>query len=134
MPTTRRRRAGQCIPASAAVLAFVSLCVAPAGALYEPDETFGGDGAVILDRGSIESGSDVETRGWLTYVGFSRGASDPARIWVARLLADGTPDITWSGDGFAVTPLFAYGTDIEVLPSGKVLVTGGNRHGAGLGV
>jgi uncharacterized delta-60 repeat protein len=109
------------------------LSAVPAGAVYAPDATFDSDGAVLIDKTNPEQGVGVATRSGLTYVAFTGSTN---RISVARLLLNGSPDTSWSGDGFVTTPLYTGGTkvDIVVQSSGKVLVTGQGAIGSSQGL
>ena len=118
-----------------AVIAVLLAFASPAGAAFAPDTTFDGDGAVTHDDSVVAQARGVATSGGLTYVAYADIDND---LHVLRLTSAGAPDPAWGGgDGVADVALEAVNSrsDILVLASGKVLVTGGaTAAGMGLGV
>jgi uncharacterized delta-60 repeat protein len=97
----------------------------PSGA---PDTTFSGDGLIVSHLGSLAEQNRVfdiavESTGRTTIVG-NIGA---ATVFVARYLADGSPDTQFDGDGVAMFTPSAFtptAAAVRVQPDGKVVVGG----------
>jgi uncharacterized delta-60 repeat protein len=92
-----------------------------------PDTSFDGDGKVALEFGAAAYGNAVALApdGKIVVAGYVYDADDPD-LTVARLLANGTPDPSFDGDGLKrIDPgTLDYGWDVLVQPDGKLLVTG----------
>ncbi len=90
----------------------------------QADSSFGTSGLVIstLNTSYIAtpSGMDVQTDGKI--VQGIKGTQYPA---VRRFLADGTLDVTFGVNGYAVLPYTIQGPTVKVLTSGKILACSG---------
>ena len=90
-----------------------------------PDTGFSGDGVIQLNTSAPFDGAYAVTiqADQAIVVGGQVGQ----RMIVLRYLPDGTPDLTFSGDGRVVTevaPTLDYAEDIEVQSDGKIVVGG----------
>ena len=88
-----------------------------------PDTGFSGDGVIQLNTSAPFDGAYAVT------IQADQGSSRTGRAEHDRpsLPADGTPDLTFSGDGRVVTevaPTLDYAEDIEVQADGKIVVGG----------
>jgi uncharacterized delta-60 repeat protein len=107
---------------------------AVAVARYNPDgsldPTFDADGTTTA---AIRFGTDVtaavvQPDGKVVVAGTTGNGQE---VLFARFNADGSPDATFDGDGVATTVIADVSTvvrDLEVLPDGRLLATGGNRR------
>ena len=99
------------------------------------DVTFDGDGVATTSFSSSEYINDIEIQpnGKIVAVGYVFVAS-AYDIAVARYNADGTPDLSFDGDGKLTTD-FAGGGDraesVAIQPDGKIVVAGGGSIGPG---
>ncbi|MEI7696295.1 MAG: delta-60 repeat domain-containing protein, partial [Chlorobium sp.] len=102
------------------------------------DNTFSGDGKIMVDYGGNEQGYavTVDPDGKILVSGHS-----DSNVVLLRYNADGTPDTTFSGDGLVTTniggvPLFDgrtfTGTDVTLQTDGKILVSGQSNGDAAL--
>ena len=94
------------------------------------DTTFSGDGKIVVDLGGNDQGYSVavQSDGKIIVAGHSN-----SNIVLLRYNTDGTPDITFSGDGIVTTNAGATipvmgktftGMSVSLQPDGKILVTG----------
>ncbi len=92
-----------------------------------PDTGFDVDGKVTLPFGAAAYGNAVALAadGKIVVGGYVYDADDPD-LTAVRLLANGTPDPSFDGDGLKrIDPgTLDYGSDVLVQPDGKILVTG----------
>jgi uncharacterized delta-60 repeat protein len=92
-----------------------------------PDTGFDVDGKVTLPFGAAAYGNAVAlaANGKIVVGGYVYDADDPD-LTAVRLLANGTPDPSFDGDGLKrIDPgTLDYGSDVLVQPDGKILVTG----------
>ena len=93
------------------------------------DESFGGDGKVgfnFADSSEDETGLGVQADGKVV-------VSGDAGFELARLNTNGSPDTTFSGDGFEVTDLPGVtnesAADLVLLSDGRILVGGSSKVG-----
>lgn len=93
------------------------------------DTTFSGDGVATIDFGrGLDVAVDLALRpdGRMVVAGIA-GGGNSRRIGVARLTANGSPDLTFSGDGKVATDLGGngeFGFGVAVQPDGRVVVAG----------
>jgi uncharacterized delta-60 repeat protein len=107
----------------------LALALLPAVALAAPgdlDGSFGGDGIVALDWGGVDfaTGVAVQPDGRIVVPG-SGGAGE--NFIVARVGPDGSPDPSFSGNGFADFPLGAgldEADDVARQVDGKIVAAG----------
>jgi uncharacterized delta-60 repeat protein len=122
-----------------AALAFVASPSAAWAAPGDPDSSFSGDGFATVDfpGGQVDQAETilVQTNGRIVLGGESgpSGADDFALI---RLRADGTPDTSFSGDGFTTFDFRGVGGrdeiwDLVQQPDGKIVAAGWAEDGAG---
>lgn len=103
-----------------------------------PDTTFDGDGMRIDDRpNGPEWLSDIRLQedGKIVFSGTQGGQGN--RMLLGRYLTDGTPDPTFSGDGFApvnLSPNFDVAWDLAIQPDGAIVGVGDADNGAKLGL
>lgn len=95
----------------------------------ELDDTFGDGGVVVLPTGSSYSGAEavsVLPGGKILVAGYSSsGANNGYTVW--RFGVDGTLDATFGSSGTFTDFTHAdgsYATDMEVLPDGRIVLTG----------
>ncbi|HKG36269.1 MAG TPA: hypothetical protein VKA89_07535, partial [Solirubrobacterales bacterium] len=113
-----------------------SVAIARFTAAGELDPSFGndppnatGDGIVRIDFPGTEdfaTGVDLDRSGRLVVSGFSRAGPMTHRLWVMRLMPDGSPDSTFGTAGL-VSPLLGandQAEDVAVLRNGRILVAG----------
>jgi uncharacterized delta-60 repeat protein len=102
----------------------------PSGAL---DTSFSGDGKVTTDANgdlvgtTIDvSGLAIQRDGRILAGGSSRISSSSADLFIARYLADGSLDTSWSGDGTTTTNVSGddYVFDLGIQRDGKVIAFG----------
>ena len=102
------------------------------------DSTFDGDGMRIDDRpNGPEWLSDIRLQedGKIVFSGTQGGQGN--RMLLGRYLADGSPDPTFSGDGFApinLSPNFDVAWDLAIQPDGAIVGVGDADNGAKLGL
>ncbi|HEX8734370.1 MAG TPA: delta-60 repeat domain-containing protein, partial [Pyrinomonadaceae bacterium] len=94
-----------------------------------PDPTFNGVGANILDlRGTDDGATSVKIQpdGKIVIGGSSARTTSGTDFALVRLNADGSPDLTFDGDGKVFTSLgqSAGISDIALQPDGKIAATG----------
>lgn len=91
------------------------------------DASFGGDGTVSVGLGPSGVFDDVAVGidGKIFVAGSAAGGAD-TDLAVARLNADGTPDVAFSGDGVQAADLGGRetGAGVAAQPDGKVVVAG----------
>src|SRR5680860_89610 len=86
---------------------FAGCLVLPASAAADgvPDRSFGGDGRITFDPrpGANDTPDDVaiDSKGRIVVVGNSVNMTD-SRGYVARFLSDGSPDLSFDGDGIVI--------------------------------
>lgn len=103
-----------------------------------PDATFDGDGMRIDDRpGGPEWISDIRLQadGKVVFSGTQAGSGN--QMLLGRYLSDGTPDPSFSGDGFApinLSPNFDVAWDLAIQPDGAIVGVGDANNGAKLGL
>jgi uncharacterized delta-60 repeat protein len=95
------------------------------------DTTFDGDGTATIDFGSLAdlaNGAVRQPDGRIVVAGYTQADEDVA---VARLNADGSPDLTFGGAGKATVDFgFAtFGNAVALQPNGRIVVAG-QRTGA----
>jgi uncharacterized delta-60 repeat protein len=90
-----------------------------------PDASFDGDGTATFDFGGMDFGEAVALLPDGRLVLFGYTAND--KMWVARLNADGSPDVSFDGDGRR--PLEPHTGDLSfdllLQPDGKIVLIGG---------
>ena len=92
------------------------------------DSTFGGDGRVTTNFTAdwdIATGIALQADGDVAV-----GEANNLKFAVARYNADGTPDVTFGGDGKATTnftPTVDFAWDVSLQGDGKIVVVGGAR-------
>jgi uncharacterized delta-60 repeat protein len=100
----------------------------------KPDHSFSDDGKVIL---RFDGGDDnayaiaLQEDGKIVIAGYTFNGSD-RDMALARLNADGTPDLSFSGDGLLVTDLNGSteeATSLSIQPDGKIVVGGSTTNG-----
>ncbi len=99
----------------------------PAGAL---DPTFGTNGVGLYEpvpgtTYSIFFAVRIQPDGKIVASG-SSSTSSTTSFLVARFLTNGTPDVTFGSGGFITTTIGSYAAanDLQILPSGKIIVVG----------
>ncbi len=124
MTSIPRRLIGACFLASAA------LSFGQAGSL---DPSFDGDGQLTVDvAGNYEYGEAVVVQpdGRILVAGQTSNATWD--IVLLRFNNDGSPDLTFSGDGLVVIDLFGYDDAVGSLalaPDGKIIMAGRSNNG-----
>jgi uncharacterized delta-60 repeat protein len=90
-----------------------------------PDASFDGDGTAVLDFGGVDYAEQLALRpdGKVVIAGWTQNAG----MWLARLNADGSPDMSFFGNGRRPLPLYTgdYSYDLLLQPDGKMVVIGG---------
>jgi uncharacterized delta-60 repeat protein len=113
-----------------ALTVIATLAPAAVAAPGDPETEFGGDGTVTIDvagRSDSGQGLAVQSDGKLLVAGFSGVSPTAGDYAVTRVLADGTPDPSFDGDGHALAD---FGTVSEgawavtVDGQGRVLLAG----------
>jgi uncharacterized delta-60 repeat protein len=106
------------------------IAVARLDADGQPDPTFGVNGKVVTTVAGFVAGVAVQPDGRIVVGGSVIGTGTLPDYAVLRLLANGTPDVTFGTAG-VVTTDFAGGFDnptgILLQPDGKILLTGSSR-------
>src|SRR5205085_8737631 len=93
------------------------------------DTSFGGDGFVTESGDTYFSDVVVQDDGKVVASGNRYSGTEPFAI-VARYNADGSPDVTFDGDGVAVMPQMplpvpsAAAHAVALAPGGKILAAG----------
>jgi len=126
---TRGRRRG-----GLGILVLAGLLLLPAAAVAQEagdlDVTFGSEGKVTTEIMGTAFAAALQTDGKIVVAG---GTSDPntagtgnADFGLARFLSDGSPDLTFGGDGHVTTDLGSYEAARAVLlqPDGKIVAVG----------
>jgi uncharacterized delta-60 repeat protein len=99
------------------------------------DTTFGDNGRVTTDFGGSDSAYAIalQADGKIVVAGSAALASSGIDFAVARYTTDGSPDVTFSGDG-KLTTAFGNDTDtafaIAIQPDGKLVVAGESNRGS----
>jgi uncharacterized delta-60 repeat protein len=95
-----------------------------------PDKTFSGDGQTSTTCGSIAYIA-IDSQDRILTVGSAENPADPNHhqvFAVARLRANGTPDLSFSGDGCVLTPIGGVWDDVAsgvtIDPQGRIVVSG----------
>ena len=95
----------------------------------EPDPSFGGDGSVVvtnLQYSMVAKSVAVQADGKIVVAGYISPGSES--FLVARVTTSGSPDPTFSGDGFATTDISVGGRDLAekvlIQPDGKIVAVG----------
>ncbi|HEU4688354.1 MAG TPA: Calx-beta domain-containing protein, partial [Vicinamibacterales bacterium] len=98
----------------------------------DPDDTFGTDGAVILDNSRVSDGVAIQSDGRIILVGDTDGASANApRFATMRLNTNGTPDDSFGTGGIAVTDITTRGDtarSVALQADGKIVVAGSSNN------
>jgi uncharacterized delta-60 repeat protein len=95
-----------------------------------PDNTFGGNGVVVLGFAGSPDDVVVQPDGKVVLVGrASHPTTHEQHVGVFRLTAGGAPDTTFSGDGRAFTNRGTLGGDyetgsVDLAPDGRIFVNG----------
>jgi uncharacterized delta-60 repeat protein len=98
------------------------------------DSSFGGNGTVIVDFGNgddVAHGVVIQTDGKLVLGGFADDGNQLA-FALARLLPNGNPDSTFSGNGkstFAIGAIEDVGESLALQSDGKILLGGTSEEG-----
>lgn len=117
--------------------ALLNLLLAAPLAAQTPDPTFGTAGFATIDfagQGDDAQEVIVQPDGHVLVGGYAYGVVGPADFCptIARLMPDGSPDASFSGDGLASVPIAsAAGQAMALLPDGRILL-GGNWYDFGL--
>jgi uncharacterized delta-60 repeat protein len=120
-----RRCAFVCILTSVLAAASVATALATPGSL---DSAFGGDGKVTTDftaKNDFANGVAIQTDGKIVLVG--RAAGRGGQFALARYMAGGSLDTTFSGDGKVVTNFTAkndVANAVAIQANGKIVVVG----------
>ncbi len=131
--TTRARRVAALATlatALATVPATPTAAASPPEASGALDPTFSGDGRIVADLGAGEewgSGVAVQDNGAIVVTGTAG-----TRVFVARYLAGGAPDPTFSGDGRAFVDLSTgreWLNDLAVQDDGAIVAAGASHGG-----
>lgn len=93
-----------------------------------PDDTFGGDGVVVLPIGSESDGAygvALQNDGRILLTGYTYDTGFGS-VFVARLDPAGVPDVTFDGDGIVITTLggTSSGVKVAVQQDGKIVAAG----------
>lgn len=94
------------------------------------DTTFDGDGMVVITVSTREDRATnvaVQADGKIVVSGYSREASSSYNFAVVRLKSDGSPDLTFDGDGIVITstsPSDDFAKDVIVQADNKIVVYG----------
>ncbi len=95
------------------------------------DPDFGSSGVATVDLGTDESSwaLAVQPDGKVVLAGETNATGDGQAEWAtARLLTDGTPDVSFSDDGRLTTQFgafgFSYPTEVNLQPDGKIVTSG----------
>lgn len=102
------------------------------------DTSFDGDGKVFTPFGTaadVATAVSIQPDGRIVAAGYSHsGSSTNLDFAVARYNPDGSLDISFDGDGKAITPLFGTSQDfaqaVALQPDGKVVLAGYSNNGA----
>jgi uncharacterized delta-60 repeat protein len=101
-------------------------------ARYNPDGsldlTFDTDGKVITTGTNLDSGSlglALQADGKIVLVGTALESGAGSKILVARFNPDGSPDLTFDGDGILTVGIndHSLGYDVAIQPDNKILVS-----------
>ncbi|OSZ78802.1 hypothetical protein CAP35_11295 [Chitinophagaceae bacterium IBVUCB1] len=93
------------------------------------DNTWGNNGKVVIDAGDNETAMKIKVMpDGKILIGCTNYGNNTSNMVMVRLMADGTPDNTFSGDGIS-SIVFVGQTqgnlvDMEVLPGGNIIVLG----------
>ncbi len=93
------------------------------------DTSFGSGGIAIVDFGGSSGACSIATQadGKIVVAGYVWSAQSQGDFALARLNDDGTPDISFDGDGKATTVISAgqdRGEGVVIQPDGKIIVAG----------
>ena len=99
-----------------------------------PDTSFSGDGELTLPSGEFFHGVAIDSQSRIVVLTTLHSASTTDAI-VRRLLANGNPDTSFSGDGtmnfhFSAEPLDSYDS-LAIDSQNRILVAGGQEQPAG---
>lgn len=94
-----------------------------------PDDSFSGDGRLVLQVGDGASGLALAPDGGIVVAGtsFADAPFPGGAVAVARLTPNGTLDPSFAGDGVSTTQYSAFGdlaNDVVVQPDGSVVTAG----------
>lgn len=106
------------------------------------DNDFDADGKVISDIPGVTketpAGLDIMKDDRIVVGGEVDAAGGDSAFFAARYDANGTPDATFSGDGFAVVDVTPgetdFGADVAVLNDGRVIVPGASLREGSVGL
>jgi uncharacterized delta-60 repeat protein len=93
-----------------------------------PDPTFDGDGTAAIDFGNLADDANdavLQPDGKIVVAGYTQATDSPPAI--ARLNADGSPDVTFGGGDGKVTIDFGvatFGQAAALQANGRILVAG----------
>jgi uncharacterized delta-60 repeat protein/uncharacterized repeat protein (TIGR01451 family) len=112
------------------------LCLLRFTADGQVDNDFDGDGKVVTDIPGVTKETptaiDIMKDDRIAVGGEVDAAASDSAFFAARYNADGTPDDTFSGDGFAVFNLTPgdvdFGADVAVLNDGRIAVSGASAR------
>lgn len=94
----------------------------PDGAL---DPSFSDDGLALLDFAAVADAVAVQGDGRIVISGYKWNASaDEYTLVIARLLPDGTVDVSFSGDGKVAADYASFSSDVAIQDDGKIVVAG----------
>ncbi|HZU86185.1 MAG TPA: hypothetical protein VFF78_01805 [Anaerolineaceae bacterium] len=93
-----------------------------------PDNTFGGDGSILIDFGEYSSPTDVAIQpdGKLILVGYVMDIDFNPNFALARFNSDGTPDTLFGTDGKLISDFGenSKAAAVGIQSSGKIIVAG----------
>lgn len=96
-----------------------------------PDTSVGPGGVlhVPIDSGAVSDAVAIQSDGKIVAGGAAEVASGPDQFAIARFNPDGSPDMSFSGDGQEVTPVApnnfdADGRSLIIQPNGKIVLAG----------
>ncbi len=116
----------------ACVVGFWSVpASAAAGGTLDPGFGTGGRVTTVFPNGSYANAVAVATDGTIVAVGAAAGPSNNGEFAVARYLSDGSPDLTFSGNGRLTTAIAGGGDEaasVAIQPDGKIVVAGNDNR------
>jgi uncharacterized delta-60 repeat protein len=105
-------------------------------ARYTPDGqldlTFNGTGKATSTIEGVGNALALQKDGKIVVAGYtSAETTDRQNIMLARLEKDGSPDLSFNGSGFVVTPfgITSSARDVAIQPDGKIVVAGISMQG-----
>ena len=99
------------------------------------DTSFGNGGKVILSNFGVGLDVALQSDGKIITAGLGSGSATASDFTVARFLPNGSPDVSFDGDGKATINILDEDTAraVVIQPNGKIVV-GGQSLGGGMGV